>query len=276
MSRTSLFSQAALLAAAFCGAAACQPASARPLVDIAVIDREHGHWLEETAHRGQYWIAGTPGHRYGVRLTNTSGQRVLVVLSVDGVNAVSGETAHPAQAGYVLEPWQSTQISGWRKSYQDVAQFVFTDLPDSYAARTGRPDHVGVIGIAVFQEARTIHHPSYPTQAPIASSGHERSANKAASPPSAAAESRAYGEATAHDEAAQGLGTGHGEREWSPVSRTGFVRASRRPAQVSELHYDDHASLVARGVLPRHPYYRDDDRPHAFPNGFVADPPPRW
>ena len=43
-------------------------------------------------------MPGAPGHRYSVRLTNTSGERLLVVLSVDGVNAISGQTAAPAGA----------------------------------------------------------------------------------------------------------------------------------------------------------------------------------
>ena len=153
--------KALLLSAALLSTTACMPAFGRSLVDIDVVDRDTGQWLPETPHRGDTWVAGTPGHRYAVRLTNTSSERVLVVLSVDGVNAVTGETAHPSQAGYVLAPWQSTEIAGWRKSMEDVAQFVFTDLPDSYAARTGRPDNVGVIGVAVFREARPIRY-DYP------------------------------------------------------------------------------------------------------------------
>jgi len=245
---------------------ACTPAQGRPLVDIDVVDRDRGDWLEQYRHRGDDWVAGEPGHRYGVRLTNTSGERVLVVLSIDGVNAVTGQTAHPAQAGYVLEPWQSTEINGWRKSLDDVAQFVFTDLPDSYAARTGRPDNVGVIGIAVFQEARRYYYPP-PVHSPREANGARDAAGAAA--PSAQAE-----KSIARDEARQGLGTGHGEREWSPVSHTGFDRASRSPAQVTQLRYDDYRTLVARGVLPRRWHDRwNDDEPRAFPSGFVADPP---
>ena len=45
------------------------------------------------SYRGASYVAGRPGDRYAVRLTNRSPGRVLVVLSVDGVNAVSGETA---------------------------------------------------------------------------------------------------------------------------------------------------------------------------------------
>ena len=154
--------------------AACTTAQARPLVDLVVVDRDRYNadgWLSPIRHRGQDWIEGAPGHRYSVRLTNTTGERVLVVLSVDGVNAVTGETAHPSQAGYVLEPWESAEINGWRKSLEDVAQFVFTDLPDSYAARTGRPDNVGVIGIAVFEEARPVYYEAPAWRGPAGTAG---------------------------------------------------------------------------------------------------------
>lgn len=268
----------ALLAAL--AAVACVPLEARPLVEMAVVDRDTGQWLDPVRHAGQHWIAGSPGHRYSVRLTNTTGRRVLVVLSVDGVNAVTGQTAHPEQTGYVLGPWQSSEIQGWRKSLDEVAQFVFTDLPDSYAARTGRPDDVGVIGVAVFEEARRWYDesPVPIARGPIArgpiarepmgredGARSERNAAKSASP---AAQSRSADS----DMAAQSIGTGHGAREWSQASRTDFERSSRAPVQISELRYDDHDALVARGVLP-HPRYRWRDRPHAFPEGFVADPP---
>ena len=260
-----LFFSTALLAAA-----ACTPADARPLVDIAVIDRDSGQWLPEYAARGDHWIAGVPGHRYSVRLTNTTGQRILVVLSIDGVNAVSGETASAEQAGYVLAPWQSTEINGWRKSLDDVAQFVFTDLPDSYAARTGRPDNVGVIGVAAFRERlryMPMPMPAPPVADAMREQGASKASNAAAAPAAEASADSAYGIAR------QSIGTGHGEREWSPVGRTDFERASRTPAQVTQLRYDDVETLAAMGIVP-HPYYRDRrDGPVAFPNGFVADPP---
>ncbi|GAB3755286.1 hypothetical protein [Lysobacter olei] len=251
-----------LLLAASLLAACALPVAARPRVELSVIDRDQGDWLAPVRHRGQDWIAGTPGHRYSVRLTNTSGERVLVVLSVDGVNAVTGQTAHPSQAGYVLGPWQSTEVNGWRKSLDDVAQFVFTDLPDSYAARTGRPDNVGVIGIAVFAEARPVPlpRPVYPP-APVAGAARKQV-------PSATAQA----DAASAEAVAQGIGTGHGEREWSPVSRTDFVRASRHPQQVHEVRYDEHRNLVARGILPQNGHW-PPRAPSAFPEGFVADPP---
>lgn len=263
-----------LAAVLIAAATACAPLSAQPLVRIDVVDRDTGQWLPEYRHRGQGWIAGTPGHRYGVRLTNTSSERVLVVLSVDGVNAVTGETAHPSQAGYVLAPWQSTEIAGWRKSLDDIAQFVFTDLPDSYAARTGRPDNVGAIGVAVFRER--YRYPVYPAP-PIARGDGMRDAEKSARAPAPAAAESSAADSAYGGIARQRIGTGHGAREWSPVGRTDFARASRSPAQVTQLRYDDPDSLAALGVLPRPtPYWRHSQAPQAFPDGFVADPPPRW
>ncbi|TWI03042.1 hypothetical protein IP90_02145 [Luteimonas cucumeris] len=271
MIRKLLLTTALIVAAA----TACQPASARSLVDIDLIDRTTGQWLPEYPYRGRSYVPGEAGHRYTVRLTNTSGERVLVVLSVDGVNAVDGRTAHPSQAGYVLAPWQSTEISGWRKSMDEVAQFYFTELPDSYAARTGRPDNVGVVGIAVFREARPRHYdPPYPRAYPQA---RDEAADASGAP--AAKSSRAMAAETEaassmrRESAPQRIGTGHGAREWSPVAGTDFVRASSRPAQVTQLRYDDPVALATMGILPRPLPYWGRDEPRAFPGAFVADPP---
>lgn len=262
-----------MLVLALTSAAACAPLSARDIVELDVIDRDSGQWLPEYGHRGQHWIAGVPGHRYSVRLTNTTGQRVLVVLSVDGVNAVTGQTAAPSQGGYVLEPWESAEIAGWRKSLDDVAQFLFTDLRDSYAARTGRPDNVGVIGIAVFRErqVRPVFAPSLPPIATQSGAARERAAGNAAK-----AAAPASADSPMAESAPQRLGTGHGQREWAPVGQTEFARASYRPQQVTQLRYDDADSLVALGVLPRPDLRYARTSPTAFPNGFVADPPHRW
>ncbi|RMH93444.1 hypothetical protein EBB59_05775 [Lysobacter pythonis] len=234
------------------------------LVSLQLLDREEGRVLPAYPHRGERWVAGQPGHRYAVRLVNHTDRRVLVVLSVDGVNAVTGETAAPRQSGYVLAPRQSTEIEGWRKSMDEVAQFVFTRLPDSYAARTGRPDNVGVVGIAVFEERMA----RPPRPAPVA-----------AAPAASAVMEREAGavmekEASADNLARQRVGTGHGEREWSPASRTDFIRASRAPAQIGQLRYDHRERLAAMGILPRQRPWRGD-APRAFPGGFVPDPPRR-
>jgi hypothetical protein len=250
------------------GTAAWHPASAQALVRLAVVDRDSGAESPQYPGRGQRWIAGAPGHRYAVRLANLTGERVLVVLSVDGVNAVSGETAATSQGGYVLDPWETADIAGWRKSLDDVAAFVFTDPGDSYAARTGRPHDIGVIGVAVFRErrAQAWQRPAWeepvPAPPPVAPRAQARAESGNGSRMAAA---------PATDAAMPSLGTGHGEREWAPVGTTDFVRATRAPAEVVELRYDTARRLAALGILPRRrpvPL-----QPRAFPGGFVPDPP---
>jgi hypothetical protein len=264
-----------LLAAALSVLSACDRAVAGPLVEVAVVDRDSGQWLPQYPHRGDTWVAGEPGHRYAVRLTNTTGERVLVVLSVDGVNALSGETADPRQGGYVLDPWESAEIAGWRKSLDEVAQFVFTDASDSYATRTGRPRNVGVIGVAVFRERRPLR--VMPAPYPPYAEGRMRGESPASAPSTAAADQamEVQGGSAGHASAqAQRIGTGHGQREWSPIGTTTFVRASSTPAQVEQIRYDEPQRLAALGILPRYPRPARH-APQAFPSGFVPDPP-RW
>src|SRR6476659_5085355 len=122
------------------------------LADLTVYDRTEGKRLPVYWHQGRAYVVGKPGNEYQVSLRNRGGDDVLAVVSVDGVNVITGQTASPLQSGYVLAPRGGMDILGWRKSMAETAAFYFTPLPDSYAARTGRPDDVGVIGVAVFRE----------------------------------------------------------------------------------------------------------------------------
>jgi hypothetical protein len=138
-------------AVAAIGLAGAVSAYADP-VDLQIVNRDTGQPLPFWRHDGRLFVAGPPGARYSLRVTNNTEDRVLVVLSVDGVNIISGETADPGQTGYIFKPHESYDLSGWRKSPTVVAAFTFAPLPQSYAARTGRPGEVGVIGLAMFRE----------------------------------------------------------------------------------------------------------------------------
>ena len=248
--------------------AASLPVQAGRLLDMEIVDRATGQTLDTYRHRGQHWVAGNPGDRYAVRLVNRTGERVLVVLSVDGVNAVSGETAAANQSGYVLDPWERTEIAGWRKSLSDIAQFYFTALPDSYAARTDRPDNVGVIGAAVFRE-KTRPQPVTPYLSQGAPGARAENRAAEASADTAAPASAPTPAAKAMRQAER-LGTGHGEREYAPTRYTAFERAGSSPGEVLSLRYDSRDNLAARGIIPRPYPYTPEPRP--FPGGFVPDP----
>jgi hypothetical protein len=244
------------------------------LVDVQIRDMDRYSTLESYFDRNQTYVAGRPGHRYSVVLQNQTGARVLAVLSVDGVNAISGQTASASQTGYVLAPYQRMEIRGWRKNMQDVAQFRFTDLPDSYAARTGRPDNVGVIGVAVFRERVYPNYNNYEEDYRYRDdrySEKSRSSNQAGAASDAAAPTMKSQRSLAESESRQELGTGHGERRYDPARQTTFERENTYPNQISKIYYDSYEALVDRGII-RDYRRRDRGRPDAFPIGFVPDP----
>lgn len=234
------------------------PASAAPgVAQVGIHDHTAGETL--TVHRrfGEKWIVGERGHEYSIRVHNTSAVRVLAVVSVDGVNAVTGQTAAPSQSGYVIEAGGSVIIDGWRKSLERTAAFVFTSPMHSYASRTSRLDNVGVIGVALFRERE-------PAPLPVAEVAREGERH-AATP----ADDRLAQKAAP---ASPSLGTGHGRSQYSPAGRTTFERASDSPDQLVVLRYESREMLIARGVLPRARVPRDSPDPFPAALGFVPDP----
>lgn len=238
-------------------------------VEMSVRSRDSGQILETHRHQGKTYVAGQPGDHYAIRLTNQSSRRLLVVLSVDGVNAISGQTAAPEQSGYVLEPGDSTEVTGWRKSADEVAGFYFTRLPDSYAARTDRPANVGVIGAALFREATP---PRPPVARPLPYSQERAESGAPAGDGSAAAAAPRSSLPRPDVEAGSQIGTGHGAREAAPVTFTHFRRASSRPDEVISIYYDSRDNLVRRGVIRSYPDYPVRPEPRPFPGGFAPDP----
>lgn len=244
-------------AALFCCAAPAAEASM--VADVTIVNRSTGERLQTYRHGGKLYVAGKPGDRYALELRNRTGERLLTVVSVDGVNVVSGETASASQRGYVLAPGGSTEIAGWRKSTQDVAAFYFAALPDSYAARTNRPTNVGVIGIAAFREYRE----------PVVSSQESTlGGSRMDSAPAASAANKAEAKRSAGVE--ERLGTGHGERLYAPAQQVEFRKASERPDDIITVYYDSHENLRAQGIIP---IVRRRPTPNPFPTDrFVPDP----
>ncbi len=227
-------------------------------LEVEIYDRETGRVLPVYWHEGERHVAGEPGHEYEIRIRNQGHGRVLAVTSVDGINVITGRTAAPDQSGYVVDPYGRLEIDGWRKSMDEVAAFYFTALPDSYAARTGRPDNVGVIGIALFCERVYAHFLERESAA---------AADSAPAPTQKSADTSA---GMAREESR--LGTGHGQRLDSGAVYTQFERASETPDELIRIYYDSHRNLVARGVIPK-PKNRFARRtPDPFPQGFVPDP----
>lgn len=279
-------------------AARALPAALGELAQLSIIDRNSGRALPMYRFQGEYWVAGTPGAKYAIALHNQRGGRVLAVMSVDGINVLTGATADVAQSGYVFNGYQRYDVAGWRKSDREIAAFEFVASPRSYAARTGRPLDVGVIGVALYTErvaTRALSDVPPRRSDPDESRSGELDGyrlKRGAPPPSALAPLPApaapsstldSGGASKRLESAQAqpkLGTGHGAREWSTVTHTTFERATDSPSEVIRIRYDSRENLIAMGAI-REPFFGyPPRRPNAFPDsvshrGYVPDPP-RW
>jgi hypothetical protein len=294
-----LFSTALALTAmaSFAGAAQSQerpyippppPSLVGSLMQVGVVDRSTGAELPVYRHRGEYWVAGRPGARYAIRVRNAMGERIMAVMSVDGVNVVTGETAGVGQNGYVFGPRERSDITGWRKSDSQIAAFEFAAAGNSYASRTGRPDDVGVIGVAMFRERMPEPPPPvvvpYPRRDEYGERERRGDSPLAKAAPAPGADASAAAEAPAGSVARQSapspsLGTAHGRRETSYVGKTTFERARSSPDEVIRIRYDSRENLVAAGVIPQPRRWPRPAGPSAFPgtdNGYVPDPPPRY
>jgi len=270
-------------------AAGCVPASvdarrpvpwgASPYSLSVVVD---GSTATPIDYRGKTWIEGRCDARYAVRITNHTGERVEVVVSVDGRDVIDGESAdYVRKRGYLLGPYESYDIPGFRTTYDTAAAFRFSSVAGSYAARRGDSRNVGVIGAAFFPERRRVT----VRPRPIAPRGDRRWHGGGGASPEpfdgddvagaprdgdleeAPAPTAEKSREPLADETAEGrtgtspyghvwreprpqrLGTGFGETVYSAVTEVHFARASpRRPDRVLTIYYDDRAGLAAKGV----------------------------
>jgi hypothetical protein len=250
-----------------------------------------GRVLPVYNYRGKSYVEGRYGNSYSIRVYNHTSRRVEAVVTVDGRDVISGRPGnYRSRRGYVISPYDSVLIEGFRSSMNNVAAFTFTGVEDSYAARMGDASNVGVVGVAIFKEDVPRREPIRPyyqyknqdrreerdfgtgykrSPAPPAEKGAAESAPRRRSKSS----SSVYESAEA---SGQGLGTGYGEDTYSPATNTYFKRSSRRPNVVLSVRYDDKEGLYARGVLPAPLRYRPAPRPEPFPETpAFAPPPPR-
>jgi hypothetical protein len=254
-----------------------------------------GSPLREIYHQSRNYVVGANGERYSVRVRNNTGRRVEIVASVDGLDVVDGKPADfVRKRGYVIGPYQTYDIEGFRLDMGRVAAFRFAPVGESYAAKTGNARNVGIIGVAFFAERvpppppapRPIEVPRYEDRRTGgASPAPETTATPvpaaSAPPPAKAAEGGWSGPSGdgARDAAARsesehrpGLGTEFGESRNSRVRETSFQRASdATPSQILTVYYNDRPGLISMGV-PVDPPPPSDSWQRNTANPFPANP----
>ena len=107
----------------------------------------------EAVHVGdRTFVVGQAGQRYTIVLENHTSHRFEALGTVDGLDVINGKPGTFDNRGYILMPFATLEIEGFRTSTSAVAAFRFAAVADSYAAQTGSARNVGVIGLAFFLE----------------------------------------------------------------------------------------------------------------------------
>lgn len=205
--------------------------------------KHHARTQGNSGHRS--YIIARDNERYTIRIHNNSGERVGLVIAVDGRNILTGRKPHlrPNEKMYILQPYASAEYVGWRTSRNGVNRFFFTDIDNSYSAAWGDFSAMGIIAVAAFPE----HY-----QQDQYYSGRKQGGKKSS-------------KARKH---AKGTGTGFGEERWSPSRSVHFV-AQQHPMMREFIKYEYRSSLCRRGIVRCRPE-RNQNR------GFAPYPDQIW
>ena len=199
-------------------------------VTVEVVDDRGGRFEQFPVASGgdayRAYLQAERGASYRIRIRNHTGERLGVVVAVDGRNIISGKRSdlERGEPMYVLAPWQREDFAGWRTSLEDVHEFYFTDWKDSYAEAFRDRSAKGVIAVAVYHEKEQRLRPYHD----------ERKGNAPSSPEASAKRS---------DEA----GTGFGDRRNDPAVRVAFD-AERNPSSQVFLKYEWRETLCSKGI----------------------------
>ena len=220
---------------------------------------------DEYVHKGRCFIEGRENSHYVIELQNHSHVRKMAVVSVDGLAVTDGKTASFDSTGFVINPNQTIQISGWILDDKTAAEFVFAKRRDSYGSQTSSSGNEGVIGVAWFDEN--------PKLKPI----------MIAQPHGLRSQNLQYSvasltqtlETESHVEPS--MGTAFGPSVDMVTHSTSFEKLSDQPTVVQLIYYDNAANLQKMGIKLKE-RHTTNVGPSAFPGStpVYCVPPPTW
>lgn len=113
----------------------------------------NGRPMREYSHKGSTFYESRHGTNYSIKLKNDNSFKVMAVLSVDGLDVITGKAADESNKGYILDAYSAIEVKGYRISDENSAAFVFTSKGKSYVQNVkGDARNSGVIGVRVFKE----------------------------------------------------------------------------------------------------------------------------
>jgi hypothetical protein len=112
-----------------------------------------GKPVKEYTKDGKVFVEAKSGTEYSVRIKNNSGRRAVAVVSIDGINTITGEVATPESTGYVVGAYSSIEVKGYRQDNEGGGRFKFTEKESGYSKEVdGTGINSGVIGVAFVAE----------------------------------------------------------------------------------------------------------------------------
>lgn len=121
------------------------------LISVRLVDAG-GAPLPTFANGGRNLAQGEVGQRYMIEIVNQSANRFEAVVTVDGLDVIDGRPGALSKRGYLVAPFATVDIDGFRQNMDQVAAFRFGSVRGSYAGQKGNDRNVGVIGVALFAE----------------------------------------------------------------------------------------------------------------------------
>lgn len=236
----------------------------------------NGKKVKEYFKNYKTYIEGKKDSVFSIRIKNNSSERTLFVPTVDGLSVIDGENGSFDSRGYILEPFSSMTIDGWRINDNEVAEFYFSSKDDSYRKRMKKGDNLGSIAVAIFREKAYIDRfnftfddkimPDWPVYQndPKLNNNVIYTNNK-------------YDPITslrtcACSSMSQEIGTGFGNTKRSVVESVHF-RREQKPVEILEVFYNTRKQLSKMGINFNERKYLISDQ-NSFPNesGYCKRP----
>jgi hypothetical protein len=105
--------------------------------------------------RGRTYVIGEMGASYTVWIRNDTAHRLMVVVTVDGINVLTQKAGRVDDIGYVYPAGTTDSIRGFRDDDDYLSGFRFGSFADAFAATSPEGKggkNIGVIGFAFFVE----------------------------------------------------------------------------------------------------------------------------
>jgi len=202
----------------------------------------------EYAHHGTTYIEAVRGRDFTIRLTNPTPYRVGVALSVDGLNTLDARHTDPwGAAKWVLAPYETAEISGWQVSQETARRFYFTGERQSYGAKIGETQNLGIIEAVFFRERRPI--PREYSSRELQRRGSPPPAPRSEAPSAGAMPQPAESEGKLSDDYAA---TGMGRADDHAIEEVA-LDLEREPMASVAIRYEFRPALIKLGVLRASP-----------------------